>query len=606
MKQSTIKKYLDVIKKAKKKGVSLKEYCQDSKDISYKSLKRAIRKLQQDTSKESRELVSMFTEWEAPEDKVEYIRDGDNKIKYYSYQIFRKGKSPLCGKLTREEMNTIHRLYSYYGDSLQQRIVSRYFVDLSLVDFKRILRAFNITKASAPFAPHMFEECNENELRDIQLREKENSFLRKAEEDQIRNNEKLLRKYAQENIELRNQLNNRDATVKELINQSVSLTEASKPITVTDKSDIIVFLSDLHIGAYNEKFGYVTLPDYNEQEITRRLNKIITYLLLDKYNSITICNLGDSVDSFNKQTTRGGHDLPTTISNKEQSMLFMNIMMNFFNKLMPISNNVRYMCVGEANHDGDWGWINNMVLSAKLKERFGIDSYISPNPIDAFNVNGVSIIYLHGKDNLNQHKGFPLTLDFKTESWFNAYFIDSDKTFKKKKCVVKGDLHQYAYTKAKHFDYISAPSLYGSSSWITANFGKTPWGVLALEVNKNNNIKTVLIDETTQMKIYVVVMYGDDWYKIEGAFTDKHPAMVLRRKLEKDNRLDTCTMSQEDWENILLNVIGDDEFNDDTINKIVKMFPDYSKDDVKDAVNRYDSGIIGINIEEVELHEANT
>ena len=87
--------------------------------------------------------------------KVEYSRDENNKIKYYSYEIFKRNKPSLVGKLTIEEMNSIYRLYSYYGASLTQRQISRFFPDLSLVDFKRILRAFNITKASSPFAPHM-------------------------------------------------------------------------------------------------------------------------------------------------------------------------------------------------------------------------------------------------------------------------------------------------------------------------------------------------------------------------------------------------------------------------------------------------------------------
>ena len=104
--------------------------------------------------------------------KIEYLRDENNKIKYYSYKIFKRNKPSLVGKLTREEMNSIYRLYSYYGASLTQRQISRFFPDLSLIDFKRILRAFNITKASSPFAPHMIEEKSQEELMEIQLREK--------------------------------------------------------------------------------------------------------------------------------------------------------------------------------------------------------------------------------------------------------------------------------------------------------------------------------------------------------------------------------------------------------------------------------------------------
>ena len=33
--------------------------------------------------------------------KIEYLRDENNKIKYYSYEIFKRNKPSLVGKLTR-------------------------------------------------------------------------------------------------------------------------------------------------------------------------------------------------------------------------------------------------------------------------------------------------------------------------------------------------------------------------------------------------------------------------------------------------------------------------------------------------------------------------
>ena len=509
MKKSTITKYTKILQDVKKSGQKLHAFCTQH-GLNYKSIVATISMLKRQNDEETEEvknLISLYNEVVSKEKEIlvkkkvetddradtSYIRDENGHIRYYEYQIYRKDKAPVCGKLTREEMNTIHRLYSYYGDSLTQRVISRHFVDLSLIDFKRILRAFNITKASAPFAPHMLEECSEDELREIQLREKENSFLRKAEEDQIKNNEKLLKKYAQENLELKDQIKNRIDLLKYLGSENVTFTKEIVNISSPDNVDIIIVLSDLHIGAFNENFGYLPLESYDENEITRRLNKIVLSLH-NNYNSITVLNLGDSVDSYNKQTTRGGHELPSIISNKEQSIMYQKIMLNFFSKLVGFSKKINYICVGESNHDGDWGWINNIVLSSKLKSCFNIDSYVSNNPIDIFNIQDCSIIYLHGKDNFHQFKNFPLVINDKTETWFNNYFLDCGKNICSNKYVIKGDLHQYAYTCAKHFDYISAPSIYGSSSWITANFGKTPWGALLLEVN-NNNITTKLIKD---------------------------------------------------------------------------------------------------------------
>ena len=419
-------------------------------------------------------------------------RDDDGRIQFYSFEIYRKDNPTLVGKLDRKEMETIYRLYSIYGANLTQKIVSREFPQFTFIEFKRILRAFNIYKANSEFAPHQIEELSEEQLITLHNQNKENSILRRIEKDQLAEANKLIDKLAKENLELKEDTINKQNVVKDLINIKLFSKEV-KIQNTSCHSDLIIVLSDLHVGAYNEKNGYIELEDYNEIEITRRLDKILTSINNNvEYNSVIVCNLGDSVDSYNKQTTRGGHELPSIISNKEQSKLYLKIMLEFFNKLILICPKIKYICIGESNHDGDWGWLNNIVLAEKLRN-LNIDSYISDDPIDTFDVNGVSVIYLHGKDNLTQFKNFPLTLDFKTESWFNSYFIDCGKLLQNKKCVIKGDLHQYAYTCAKHFDYISAPSLYGSSNWITSNFGKTPWGALVLEIDMFNNIKNNLI-----------------------------------------------------------------------------------------------------------------
>lgn len=187
MKPSTILKYTDMLNAAKASGLSLSAFC-NKRNINYKALVSLFVNLRKEQSENTQELLDLYNEVthkqleeidtdDAAETSV--TRGEDGKIISYDYKIFRRNREPLIGSLSREEMNLIHRLYSYYGDSLTQRVISRHFVELSLIDFKRILRAFNITKASGPFASFMYEEYTEEELRDIQLREKENSFYEK-------------------------------------------------------------------------------------------------------------------------------------------------------------------------------------------------------------------------------------------------------------------------------------------------------------------------------------------------------------------------------------------------------------------------------------------
>ena len=286
MKQSTVKKYTEILTAVKHSGKKLRKFCAET-GLSYNSIVNTINSLKKQNEQENtdvQKLLKLYDEVvskpkeQLTENSIEtddraetsIIRDESGKIKFYKYQIYRRDKNPLNCKLTREEMDVIYRLYSYYGDSLTQRVVSRHFVDLSLIDFKRILRAFNITKASAPFAHNMFEEKYEEELREIQLRERENSFLRKAKEDEFKNTEKLLKKYAQENLELKRQL-------KEASGFSVTIPENIKPITLpeyqTVGQSINLYVSDLHLGAavtsgtmYQENYNY------GYEEVKRRFD----------------------------------------------------------------------------------------------------------------------------------------------------------------------------------------------------------------------------------------------------------------------------------------------------------------------------------------------
>ena len=409
--------------------------------------------------------------------ETEQVRDEDGKIVSYRFKVFRRDKTPVIGALTRDEMNLIYRLYSYYGSSLTQRQVSRHFPDYSLVDFKRILRAFNITKASSPFAPHVIEEHSQEELQEMQLREKENDFLKAVEKNEVRDLKQLVIKLTKE--QMTNSIS--EEKLVELI-KATNKDYKELPVNIKDvKPDypvLIIWLSDLHIGAYNAKYSSFTpLPNYNKEEIKARLAKIVETFAGQFYGAVYVVNLGDSLDGYNKETTRGGHQLPEVMDNKEISEAFTECMMEFFKSLKANikCNEINYLCIGESNHGGDWEWVNQKLLAAYLANE-GIKSYISNYPIDYFTIGRHTYVYMHGKDNNNQSRQFPLTLNPQTELYFANYLAEqnlhNDHIY-----VVKGDLHNYAYTTGKQFDYISVGSMYGSSNYIVANFGHTKWSI---------------------------------------------------------------------------------------------------------------------------------
>lgn len=427
MKQTTLKKYLNILQEVKDSGKTLRQYCISNSNISYNSIIQTISKIREMNQEESEMVSKILTLYKQITTKssknfnpkqeysiayqdvetdssaeISYERDEEGKIKYYAYQIFRKGKAPLLGKLTREEMDIVHRLYSYYGDSLTQRIVSRYFVDISLIDFKRILRAFNITKASAPFAPHMFEEKTETELREIQLREKENSFLRKAEEDNIRNNEKLLKKYAQENIELKKQLNKN-------LEFQVSIPSDLKPTIIPEYSPVgqnmNLYLSDIHLGACLESGAlYSENENYGFEEAKRRLTVVLERLThFDCMDTINVVLLGDNIDcpGFFGKTARMDHDMPENMDPREQANKFIELILWFIESLTDKSrefcSNINVYSVPCGNHGGNFEYMCNKALMAFINAKFpNIKTVLWENFYGVFHQSGHTLVCSHG------------------------------------------------------------------------------------------------------------------------------------------------------------------------------------------------------------------
>ena len=234
--------------------------------------------------------------------KINIERDENGLIQYYEFEIYRKDSPTLIGKLTRKEMEIIYRLYTIYGANLTQKIVSREFPQYTFIEFKRILKAFNIYKANSEFAPHVIEEKSEEELINLHNQNKENNVLRRIEKDQLAEANKLINKLAQEN----QKLSKSSKLFEDLLKYDPNFTNEKPNISTRNNSNnVIIWLSDLHIGAYNEKFGFYQLPNYDKKEIKRRLDKVLSTFDKMICDNIVVVDLGDSIDQFNKETTRG-------------------------------------------------------------------------------------------------------------------------------------------------------------------------------------------------------------------------------------------------------------------------------------------------------------
>lgn len=408
------------------------------------------------------------------------------------YDIYYPATIPFITRLTRQDAETIFGLYTYYGGNITARQVANEFPKYTLSEIKKIFKCFNLTKDSSFAPPHLIEELNEEQLAQYRMNLKERAAFKYCDAKQERDFTNQIKKMASEITHLKNQ--------QELAKSLLSPVDYEKvttiPILESSETTGIICLSDLHVGAYNVPEGYIKLSEYNEEEINRRLDKIIESIANKKWNRVIVLNLGDNVDSYRKMTTSMSHQLPCINTDKEIAQMYLRIMMRFMNKVKQIFKETSYYSIGSGNHSGSWGWLLDITLSQQL-ESLEIKSYVSNNEIDSFDVNGTSFVYLHGKAEATkgQFKGFPLNLNEKTQCWFNDFFADTDLKLQKRKVVLKGDLHQYSINSVSSFDYINCPSIYASSTYIVSNFGKTPWACAYLEVDCKGNYTTGLIRE---------------------------------------------------------------------------------------------------------------
>lgn len=277
------------------------------------------------------------------------VRDIDGKVTHYEFRILIRDKEPFEGVLTLSEMQDIYVGYSSRGYNLSARKLSEKFPQYDLVQLKKILKAFQITKDCYPFAPHIAENKSKEELERMLLDLKLHSASKNADRDEIKDKNNYILELTKE----LNQYKSKKNFLEDLIKSPVKYNRIKKlEVPEVEENTLVIYLSDMHVGAYNPKYGFIKLEEYSEEEINRRLSKVLEFIQTKTFDRLIICNLGDSVDSYKGETARG-HELPTTISAKEQSQMYLRIMIRFFDYLIDRYGNdtITYYCTGDSNHE---------------------------------------------------------------------------------------------------------------------------------------------------------------------------------------------------------------------------------------------------------------
>ena len=397
------------------------------------------------------------------------VRDDDGNITSYTFEIFKKNRPTFRGTLTPKEMEIIYSLYSTYGANLTAKIVSREFPQYSFVDFKRILRAFNIYKYD--LAPqHILETLTEEELIERQNRIKENNVLRRIEKDQLSEANKLINKLATE-------LN----SLKYAKDFHFTIDGNYQPKTYTScyntGKTLVLHIADTHVGAALSSTSLFD-NEWNEAEFAHRLEELVIRVSrLGAFDKIVINLLGDYLDGMDRMTARRDHIMPQNMDNKQQFNVFIKHMLHFIEDIQSLCNNVEIYAVPEGNHGGYADYFAIKALQYATQSYFpNIPFTVFDRYYGVFTVNSHTYVSLHGKDGTFMKRPMPLNLNDATSTLLRDW-MDRENLTGENIHVIKGDLHSNNLNSCRKFDYRNVLSLFGDSDYSQMNYISNAYGV---------------------------------------------------------------------------------------------------------------------------------
>lgn len=263
------------------------------------------------------------------------------------------------------------------------------------------------------------------------------------------------------------------------------------PYIIDKGTALFIYLSDDHCGS--ETTGSIYGKQYSEEIYTNRLLKILEELeaIGYTYEKVFVVNMGDEVDGWNKQTTRGGHELDGALSNREQFDMYTRARKKFYDALFASGRGASYeiITLENSNHSGnDLSYIVNQYLQCYIEARYKEVSFIGFDKfIDVLNWGNHVIALTHGKDEKLMKSPLPLELNSKTDLWLFEFFdklgYSPNEYYTH---TIKGDIHKYNSNTGKSGRYVNCPSIAGGSNWIELNFGDTRAGAL-IEILRENS-----------------------------------------------------------------------------------------------------------------------
>jgi hypothetical protein len=272
--------------------------------------------------------------------------------------------------------------------------------------------------------------------------------------------------------------------------------DVKKPNRPASENLLMIIISDDHAGLVIKNSLFEN--EYSGQIYSDRLDKILKEAskLDEVFEQVVVLRLGDELDGWNAETTRGGHKLGS-LSNEEQFDIYTSANMSFYDGLFSsgLGYNYKVINVVNSNHTGNGlSYMVNKSLEFYIKAKFPIVEFsFEKKFIGHFEWHNHVIAFTHGKDESTRKKPMPYNLDKDTDLYLCEYFDSKDYSLKKTYITLyKGDLHQFGLNSGKFGYYVNCPSVAGSSSYTEMNYGSVNPAAL-LAVHKKDSRTPILI-----------------------------------------------------------------------------------------------------------------
>lgn len=236
--------------------------------------------------------------------------------------------------------------------------------------------------------------------------------------------------------------------------------------------------TDVHIGMETDKSDNSLYPaKWDKEEALTVVKELILDTIKNKKSDVLyVDELGDFLDGYNAQTTRGGHDLPQNMTNEQAFDCAVEFKMTLLEGLVRHYKKIIFNNICNDNHSGSFGYFANSAFKSIAEMKYpNIEVYNHRRFINHYYAGRVCFVISHGKDDSTLKFGFKPQLDPRGTEKIDQYCKQND-IYKNCDLVIfkKGDSHQALFDMctSDDFYYFNYPALSPGSQWVTTNFKK--------------------------------------------------------------------------------------------------------------------------------------